>query len=94
MNTVARFVQSVNNEIINPILGLIFTAALFFFLFGAFKLVLGAGDDSKRNEGKAHMLWGVVGMVIMVAVFAILRVLLYTFNVSPGDLPAELPLKF
>lgn len=92
METVAQFVQAVNDSIINPILGVLFAGALLVFLFGAAKLIFYAGDDSKRSEGKQHMLWGVVGMVIMVSVFAILRVALYTFDIGPADLPVETPL--
>jgi hypothetical protein len=92
MQTVANFVQAVNDAIINPILGVLFAGALLLFLFGAAKLVLQAGDDSKRNEGKQHMLWGIVGMVIMVSVFAILKVALFTFGVGPADIPTETPL--
>ena len=92
MQAVARFVAAINQEIINPIIGLLFTAALFLFLFGAAKLVFQAGEDAKRAEGKQHMLWGMIGMVIMVSVFAIIRVLLFTFEVQ-GTLPAELPLQ-
>jgi len=55
------------------------------------RLVFNAGDNSGRNEGKQHLLWGLIGMVIMVSVFAIIRVALYTFNVT--ELPAELPLQ-
>ncbi len=94
MQTVARFVDAVNQAIINPIIGVIFAAALLLFLFGAAKLVLNAGDDTKRNEGKQHMLWGIIGMVIMVSVFSILKVALYTFGVTSADLPTQdLPLK-
>ncbi len=91
MQAVANFVAAVNQEIINPLIGVIFTAALVLFLYGAMRLVFGAGNDSARDEGKQHMLWGLVGMVIMVSVFAIIRVMLYTFNVT--ELPAELPLQ-
>lgn len=91
MGAVANFVAAINQEIVNPIIGLIFTAALVLFLYGAMNLVFFAGDDSKRGEGKQHLLWGLVGMVIMVSVFAIIRVMLYTFNVT--ELPAELPLQ-
>lgn len=92
MTTVARFVAAVNDAIINPILAFLFAAALLYFFYGGLKLILGAGSDEQRNIGKRHMFWGVVGMVIMVAVFAILRIGLYTLGVGPGNLPPELPL--
>jgi hypothetical protein len=94
MQPVADFVARVNAAIINPLLALIFTLALFLFLWGGFKFVASADSDAGRDTGKRHMLWGVIGMVLMVSVFAILRIFLNTFGVESAELPAELPLDF
>jgi hypothetical protein len=78
---VVAFMTKVTNAIINPIVGVIFALALVYFMWGLMVFVMGAGDESKRTTGKQHMLWGVIGMVIMVSVYAILQVGLSTFNV-------------
>ncbi len=91
MEAAATFVAAVNATIINPILALLFAAALFLFMWGALSLVIGAGSDQSRNEGKAHLLWGIIGMVIMVSVYALLNIMLATFNVDREDLPDDLP---
>jgi hypothetical protein len=91
MNATADFVARVNNAIINPILALIFAAALLYFLWGGFIFITSASADKGREEGRQHMLWGVIGMVIMVSVFAILRIFLLTVGVTNSDLPAQLP---
>ena len=93
MDAVAAFVAAVNATIINPILALLFALAVFMFMWGALSLVIGAGNDTQRQEGKAHMLWGILGMVIMVSVYALLNIGLNTFNVdTDANLPDELPL--
>lgn len=89
---VNEFVGNVNNAIINPVLALIFTLALFLFMYGGMIFLFNTGDESKRIEGRNHMLWGVIGMVIMVSVFAILNIGLNTFGVDQTDLPQDLPL--
>jgi TRAP-type C4-dicarboxylate transport system permease small subunit len=91
MQTVANFVAAVNAAIINPILALLFAAALLYFIWGGFVFIISAGNDQARSEGRQHMLWGVIGMVIMVSVFALLNIGLNTFNVDRGTLPQQLP---
>ncbi len=93
MSATASFIARVNDALINPLIALIFVAALLYFLWGLFMFISTAGEDTKRAEGKQHMLWGIIGMVIMVSVFAILRIGLNTFGVTNQDLPSQLPLK-
>lgn len=92
MTDVANFVAAVNAELINPFLALVFGAAMLYFLFGLMVFMIGAEDEQKRQQGKRHMFWGLVGMLIMISVFTIIRVGLATLGVSKSDLPAELPL--
>lgn len=87
-----EFVARINAIIINPILALIFVAALFYFLWGVFVFILKSDEESAREEGRQHMLWGIVGMVIMISVYAILELGLRTFEVTESDIPAEVPL--
>lgn len=93
MEATADFVARVNDAIINPLLALIFAAALLYFLWGGFVFITSAESDTGRETGRSHMLWGVIGMVIMVSVFTILRLFLSTFGVTNADLPTELPFK-
>ncbi len=88
-----EFVARVNDVIINPLLGSIFIAALFYFLWGVFLFVARASEDSARSEGRQHMFWGIIGMVIMVSVYAILEIGLRTFEVGESEIPADLPLQ-
>jgi len=89
---VQTFMAKVTTEILNPIIGIIFGAALLYFLWGLMVFILNGGDERKITEGKQHMLWGTIGMTIMVSVFAIIWVVLNTFNVGGNDLPDALPL--
>lgn len=99
MSATASFIARVNDALINPLIALIFVAALLYFLWGLFMFISSTsvtndkGVTSTRAEGKQHMLWGIIGMVIMVSVFAILRIGLNTFGVTNQDLPSQLPLK-
>lgn len=68
--------------IINPAILLIFSAGFILFLWGlvVFIFKLDAGGDHK--EGKDHMLWGLVGMLVMISVYGIIGILSNTFGLG------------
>lgn len=41
-----------------------------------------ADNDEARSIGKKHMVWGIVGIVIMVSAYSILRMVAATFGVD------------
>ena len=84
------FMRLVVDNIINPIIGVIFAAALVYFLWGLMVFILNASEEAKRSEGKRHMLNGIIGMTVMVSVFAIIAVVLATFDIDASDLPDQL----
>lgn len=88
---VLTFIQNVTEQIINPMIGVIFAAALVYFLWGLAMFIASADDPAKRTQYKQHILWGVVGMVVMVSVYSILEIGLNTFGVGSTDLPSDLP---
>ena len=78
---VSAFVSKVNAAIINPLLALFFAAGLLLFIWGIIEFLSGLNSESeKKEDGKRHMLWGVVGMFIMVAATAIINLILNTFS--------------
>ena len=79
-------------EIINPIIGVIFAAALVYFLWGLLMFVMNAGNESKREEYKQHMLWGLIGLVVMISAYALIEIGLRTFGVTNADMPGGLPI--
>lgn len=82
MDALIAFIGRVVDVIVNPLIVLLFAAALAFFFWGMAQFILGADDETKRQTGKQHMVWGVIGLVIMVSVFGIMAVLLRTFGIT------------
>jgi hypothetical protein len=78
-------VGRINAVIIDPLLALLFAAGLVVFLWGLVQFLMGLSAGSeKTEEGKQHMLWGIVGMFIMVAAAAIIRIITNTFGFETG----------
>lgn len=69
-----KYVGKFVDIIVNPAIVLLFAAALVVFLYGVVELLL-SGSPEKKETGKQHILWGIIGMTIMLGVFAIVRIL-------------------
>jgi hypothetical protein len=78
--SIDEFVGRINTVIINPILALLFAAGLLYFLWGVTMFIWNSDSEDARREGSKHMLWGVIGMFIMVAVWGIIGVIENTFG--------------
>lgn len=82
MEVLLTFIGNIVRDIINPLIGLLFALALVFFVYGGSQFILNASDPKKRDEGKKNLVYGLVGLFIMSAVFGILQVITNTFGVS------------
>lgn len=82
--TADQFVQKVNNVILFPVMIFMLSLALLFFLWGAYEFVANADSDEGRSKGKLHMMYGIIGMLVMVSALAILKIAAATFGVSVG----------
>lgn len=80
------FLARLVDTIVNPLIVLMFAAAVVYFLWGVFNYIKGAASDSDRKTGAQHILWGVVGMFIMVSVYGIIKVALNTFGLGSSGL--------
>lgn len=60
-------IAKIGTEILNPVVRLMFAIAFIYFLWGLFKFVKNADNETERDVGKMHMIWGVIGLAIMVA---------------------------
>jgi len=68
--------------LIKPTILLVFTAGFFLFVWGLVVFLFELDKGGDHEEGKSHMLWGVIGMLIMVSVYGILNLLDNTFNLN------------
>ena len=76
------FIGNVDRMIVNPLIVFLFALALAYFLWGVFEFIANLENDEKKTSGKSHMLWGVVGIAIMMSVWTILNMILSTFNIT------------
>lgn len=79
------FIAKVDNLIINPLISLLFGLAVAYFLYGVFEFIANQDVEEKKTTGKSHMLWGIVGMTIMMGVWFLLGVIIDTLDIKGVD---------
>lgn len=80
------FIRKINTYILNPVIVFLFTLAVVYFIYGVYEYVRGAGESDAREQGQKHMLWGLIGLSIMVAVFFIIRVMMGTIGIDENEI--------
>lgn len=84
--TLDKLLASIYDAILEPLLFVVFGLAFIMFVWGIVEFVRDSESDDGRKKGKANMLWGVVGMVIMVSVFGIINIIIGTIGAdNPTD---------
>ncbi|MFA6552050.1 MAG: hypothetical protein WCT19_00945 [Candidatus Paceibacterota bacterium] len=81
INTAANTVVGVINIVVMVLVAI----AVFWVIWGAFQFVLAAGDEEKRKEGKNKILYGIIGIFIMLSVYGLVNILVNSFQFSPAN---------
>ena len=73
-----QFIQNVQREIISPLITLVGLAAFIFFVWGVVEFIRNADNEEARTKGQRHMLWGLIGMVVLFGANAIVALIAAT----------------
>lgn len=79
----------INTLIVNPLIELLFALAVVYFLFGVYEFISSQESEEGKTKGKEHMLWGVIGITIMMAVWTILSIILNTLQIPKNEIDPE-----
>ena len=87
-----EIISKINQVIINPIIVFMFAVATLIFLYGIVEFLSNPANEETRDKGKQHIVWGVVGIAIMVSVFGIMQLIINSLGfVGPGGNNIEIP---
>ncbi len=88
--TIEELLMQAYDVILRPISLLLFAVAFVYFIWGLVEFIRDAEGDKGRETGKRNIIWGIVGMVIMVSVFGIINLIIGTIGAeNPSVLPSE-----
>lgn len=82
---VDEYVLKVDKYIINPLILMLFAIAILIFLYGVVEFLINQSNEEKKTTGKSHMIWGIVGITIMLGVWTILGFVLNILGVDGID---------
>jgi uncharacterized membrane protein YidH (DUF202 family) len=72
--------------IVNPIIQVFFAVATIVFVYGVFEFIQKTDNPEGRKKGQQHMLWGIIGLAIMVSVFTIMRIIINSIGADTPDI--------
>ena len=66
--------QKIGTEILAPAYQFVVVISVLYFLYGVAKFVYDMRNPTEKNTGKQHLLWGMVGLFIILSVGGILKI--------------------
>lgn len=87
-----KSIDLINKYLIPLLIGV----AALMFLWGVYEFITSAGDEEKRKVGKNHIIYGLIGLVVMVAFWALVTALKDYFqltNISTPTIPKVPPVQ-
>ncbi len=76
--TYQQFLAKVEAQILVPFITLLSLAAFVVFVWGVVQFIANAEDEEKRKTGQQHMIWGIIGLVIMFGANAVVALIKQT----------------
>ena len=71
----------VMNGVLVPIVPILISLTIIVFIFGILKFMK-SSDSKERGEGKMYMLWGIIGIFVMVSVWGLVNILQNSFDLN------------
>ncbi|MBI5456196.1 hypothetical protein HY969_00470 [Candidatus Kaiserbacteria bacterium] len=85
MDAGVTLMQRIDELILQPTIYLILTAGLLVFIYGLVQFIWHVREGTDHKEGLNHMLWGIIGMFIMVSVYGIISLIINTIGSDPTN---------
>lgn len=82
MEVLVGFIGRVVTHIIQPIVVLLLTAGVAYFIWGVAMYIFNSDNADERKKATQHLIWGILGVVIMVGVMGIIRIATSSFGIS------------
>ncbi len=71
-------------NVVNLAIPVAFGIGVICFLYSAMKFVMNAENDKERDSAKQSLLWGIVALFVGSALWGLVQIVAYTFNVYQG----------
>ena len=76
------------SDVLNRVIPILMVVATIVFLWGVIRYITAQGDEDKLAEGKRFIVFGLIGLFIMVAIWGVVRALVNQFALQgQGNIP-------
>jgi uncharacterized membrane protein (GlpM family) len=82
--TVQNLTDKTTEIVAKSVIGLVFTLGFLYFFWGIVQYVINP-EEEKKAKGKQMIIYGLISLTIMFAVYALIRIMLTTFNLSETE---------
>lgn len=84
--TIGGILTTIHN-IVNVFIPLLMTIAIAVFLYGIVLYISSGGDAEKEKTARGYIIYGIIGLFVLVAFWGLVTVLANTFGISSGTSP-------
>jgi fumarate reductase subunit D len=81
--TIDSIITTISN-LANTLIPLFMVFAVAVFLWGIVRYITSAGDEEKQKAARGYIIYGLIGIFVMVAFWGIIEVVANTFGVKTG----------
>ena len=79
--TLESILQQISH-LVSLLVPLLITLAVVYFIWGVIKYIAAGGDEEKRKEARSMMIYGIIGLFVIVAMWGLVEVLRSTFGIN------------
>lgn len=78
----ADLITFITCTISSVIIPLLVSLAIMVFIYGVITYIISADDEEKRKVGRSYILYGIIGIFVIVSVWGLVNILSNTFGIS------------
>lgn len=79
------------NRVVNYIIPFIVGLAVLVVIYGVFSFISNAADEEARASAKQFIIWGIIGIFIMLSVWGLVTILENSFNLTKNATGVTIP---
>ncbi len=86
-------ILGVIRSVIDLLIPLLMAVGVLVFIWGIVKYITAGGDIEKVKEARGYIIYGLIGLLVMVAFWGIIKIALLSFNIQEGGTikPPKIP---
>ena len=85
IQTVTGFINRLQG-VINVVITFLIGIGVLVIIYGILGYIMSAGNEEKRGEAKQYIIWGIIGVFIMLSIWGLINILINSFGTDNSRL--------